>query len=119
MDETSINFPEEIWAPYQNPNVYQQFLFPIALGAIWEYPMPQVHSAIEECVKRIGADRIMWGTDMPIVMRFWTYKQNIEFIARHCDFLSKEDTDQIMGGTVAKLLGVDWPESGSGHSVTR
>jgi len=59
----------------------------------------------------------MWGTDMPIVMRFWTYQQNIDFVTRYCNFLSKKDTDLIMGGTIANLLGVDWPESGSGHSV--
>ena len=117
MDGDRLTFPEEVWAPFENPNVYQQFLFPIALGAVWDYPMPQVHSAIEECVKRIGADRIMWGTDMPIVMRFWTYQQNIDFITRYCNFLGQRDTDLIMGGTIANLLGVDWPESGSEDSV--
>ena len=119
MDDDGINFPEEIWAPYDNPNVYQQLLFPIALGAVWDYPMHQAHSAIEECVKRIGADRLMWGTDVPIVMRFWTYRQNIDFITRHCDFLGQKETDLIMGGTVAKLLGVEWPESGGGHAASR
>lgn len=109
VDGDRLTFPEDVWKPFDNPNVHLQFLFPIALGAVWDYPMPQAHSAIEECVKRIGADRLMWGTDMPIVMRFWTYQQNIDFITKYCDFLSETEKNLIMGGTVAKLLGVDWP----------
>ena len=68
--------------------------------------MAEVRPAIQECVQRIGADRLMWGTDMPIVMRFWTYRQNIDFIRRYCSFLSAEEMDAILGGTSARLMGV-------------
>ncbi len=106
MDGDGISLPPEAWKPFENPNAYLQLLFPIALGAVWDYPMPQVRPAIEECVRRIGADRLMWGTDMPIVTRFWSYRQNIDFIRRYCDFLSGDELDAIFGGTVARLLSV-------------
>ena len=112
MYAEGINFAPEAWEPFENPNLHLQFLFPIALGAIWDYPMPEVRPAIEECVRRIGADRIMWGTDMPIVMRFWTYRQNIDFIREYCDFLSKDELNAILGGTTARLLGVDSAPAG-------
>jgi predicted TIM-barrel fold metal-dependent hydrolase len=110
MDGGGLSFPEEVWKPFESPNVYLQLMFPIALGAVWDYPMPQVRPTIEECVNRVGAHRLIWGTDMPIVMRFWSYRQNIDFITRYCGFLSDAEMDLIMGGTVAKLLGVDWPD---------
>ena len=47
----------------------------------------------------------MWGTDMPIVLRHWTYRQNIDFIRSYCDFLGADEMAQILGGTVARLLG--------------
>ena len=68
--------------------------------------MPQVRPAIEECVRRIGADRLMWGTDMPIVTRFWSYRQNIDFIRRYCNLLSSDELDAILSGTTARLLSV-------------
>ena len=68
--------------------------------------MEEVRPTSQECVQRIGADRLMWGTDMPIVMRFWTYRQNIDFIRRYCSFLSAEEMDAILGGTSARLMGV-------------
>jgi predicted TIM-barrel fold metal-dependent hydrolase len=61
---------------------------------------------MEECVSRIGANRIMWGTDMPIVMRSWTYQQNLDFIRNYTGFLSEESTNAILGGTVSRLLGL-------------
>lgn len=101
-----ISLPDYVWAPFENPNVYLQFLFPIALGGDWDYPMPQVWPTIEECVDRIGVDRLMWGTDMPIVTRFWTYLQNIELFREHCTFLTSAEKDAILGDTAARLLGV-------------
>ena len=105
MDGDSVHVPDEVWAPFENPNLHLQLLFPIALGNVWDYPMPQAQPTVRECVERIGSRRLMWGTDMPIVTRFWTYRQNIDFIRSHCDFLSHKDRDAILGGTMARLLG--------------
>ena len=107
IEKDRLALPEEVWAPFDNPRLHLQLLFPIALGGVWDYPMPQVWPAIEECVRRIGADRLMWGTDMPMVTRFWTYRQNIDFIREHCDFLNPAEKDAVLGGNVARLLGVD------------
>jgi predicted TIM-barrel fold metal-dependent hydrolase len=106
MTNDSVNLPDEVFAPFDHHNLHLQFLFPIALGAVWDYPMPQVKPAIEKCVSRIGADRIMWGTDMPIVMRFWSYQQNIDLIRTYSDQISADERDLILGGTVARLLGI-------------
>ena len=113
VEGDKINLPDEVWLPFENPNAHLQFLFPIGLGPVWDFPMPQVRPTIEECVKRIGADRLMWGTDMPIVMRFWTHTQNIDFIRKYCTFLGSQEMDAIMGGTTARLLGVG-PLTGEG-----
>ena len=106
IDGDRIALPEAAWAPFENPKLHLQLMFPIALGDVWDYPMAEVRPTIQECVQRIGADRLMWGTDMPIVMRFWTYRQNIDFIRRYSSFLSTEEMDGILGGTSARLMGV-------------
>lgn len=105
IEGDGLKISEEVWAAFDNPNLHLQWLFPIALGAVWDYPMPQVRATIEECVARIGAERIMWGTDMPIVMRFWTYRQTLDHIREYTEFLSDEQRDDILGGTVSRLLG--------------
>ena len=106
MAEDSLELPDEVFLPFDHPNLYLQFLFPIALGAVWDYPMSQARAAIEKCARIIGADRLVWGTDMPIVMRFWTYRQCIDQIRKYSDFLSEQERNMVLGGTVARLLGV-------------
>jgi hypothetical protein len=40
-------------------------------------------------------------------MRFWTYRQNLDHIREYTESLSDEQRDAILGGTVARLLGLD------------
>ena len=104
-----LNISEEVWSAFDNPRLYLQWLFPIALGNIWDYPMPQVRSTIEEGIARIGPERIMWGTDMPIVMRSWTYRQNLDFMKMHTESLPNDSQNNILGNTLYRLLNLDNP----------
>jgi predicted TIM-barrel fold metal-dependent hydrolase len=101
-----FELPDELWRPFESPNLSLQLLLAIALGGTRDYPLPQAPPLMRELVEHIGADRMIWGTDMPIVMRHWTYQQNVDFIVKYCDFLSTEELAQIMGGNAKRLLGL-------------
>ena len=109
-----LNIPEYVWKPFDNPKLHLQLLFPIGLGHVWDYPMPQVRPTLQECLQRLGAHRLMWGTDMPMVLRYWTYRQNIDFIRKHCEFLTPVELDAILGGTTARLVGIELAERAAG-----
>ena len=111
IDGDRVALPDYVWEPFANQRLHLQLLFPISLGNVWDYPMGEVQPVIETCVSRIGARRLIWGTDMPMVMRFWTYRQNVDFIGRHCRFLADDDCAAILGGTAARLMNV--PGAGS------
>jgi hypothetical protein len=57
-------------------------------------------------VTRIGADQLLWGTDMPFQNRFCTYRQSRDWIEKYAGFLSQEDLSKIMGGSAARILGI-------------
>ena len=57
------------------------------------------------CIDRVGADRLMWGTDMPFQDRFCTYRQSRDLIGRYAP-LTEEERAAILGGTAARLLGL-------------
>ena len=78
------------------------------MGSVWEYPWREAEPTVELCVKRIGAERLIYGTDMPMVARFCTYTQTIDQFRRHCSFLADADREQILGGTAARLMGIPW-----------
>ncbi len=41
-----------------------------------------------------------------MVLRYYTYRQSLEHILRYCDFLSAEQMDMIVGGNMARLMGI-------------
>ena len=107
--EDRIEIPDEVYAtaPIESPNFHVQLLFDISLGGKWDYPMPQMHSCLEQMAERIGTDKLIYGTDMPLVMIHRTLRQTIEQIRSYCDFLSQEDKDLILGGNMARIMKLD------------
>ena len=108
MEDGTLELPDEVFdsAPIENPNFHLQLLFAIALGGDWDYPMHEVQPALETLTRRIGAERLIWGTDIPMVMRFYTYRQSLDHILRYSDFLSAHEKDLIVGGNVARLMAI-------------
>ena len=109
VEGDSLSVPDAVFdaAPLDNPNFSLQTLFAIGLGGIWDYPMPQIRPTMEKLVERVGVDRLIWGTDMPIVMRFYTYRQSLDCVRVNCDFLEQREVDLIVGGNMARLMGLE------------
>ena len=106
LDGDAIKLPEEIWAPFKNPNLSIEVSFPVRIGDVFDFPYREVVPTIEEMVERIGADRLLWGTDMPFQNRHCTYRQSRDHIERYCPFLEAEELRLIMGGSAARILGL-------------
>ena len=107
LDGDRFVFPETIWRTFEAPQCHLQLLFAISLGNLFEYPWTETESALQECVEHIGADRLIYGTDMPMVGRFCTYRQTLDQYRTHSDFLSESERQSIIGGTAARVLGVE------------
>ena len=109
LEGDRIVLPDEIWAPFENKNLSMEVCFPVRLGDIFDYPYREVWPTLQAMVERIGADNLLWGTDMPFQNRFCTYRQSRDWIERYCDFLSDAELAAIMGGTAKRILGIDDP----------
>jgi len=110
MEEDRVEMPQAVMdaIPADNPNYNVQILFVNALGGDYDYPAPQTKPVLEQMARQIGADRLMWGTDIPQNLRHYTYRQSHEAISRYCeDILSKTEIDQVLGGNMARLMGLE------------
>ena len=109
MHSDGISLPDEVFAaaPSDHPNFYVQLLFPIFFGGVWDYPMPQIRTTLEQVTEKIGVDRLIWGTDIPMVMRFVTYRQSLDALRVNLDFLTTDEIGRIVGGNMARLMGVE------------
>lgn len=107
LDADRLRLPDRVFEPFRASRAKLELLFPIALGNIWEYPYTELYPTIVQLVEMLGADRLIWGTDMPNVERFCTYRQTLDALRLHCqDILSEGEMAQIIGGTVAQVFGI-------------
>ena len=44
---------------------------------------------------------------MPNLERFCTYLQGLDFLRRHCGFITRDDMPLILGGNLARVFGLD------------
>jgi predicted TIM-barrel fold metal-dependent hydrolase len=102
-----LRLPAALFEPFDAPAARLQLLFHISLGNVWDYPYTELHGTIAELVDRLGSERLMWGTDMPNVERFCTYRQTLETFTVHCrGLVADADIANIVGGTAARLFGI-------------
>ena len=109
LDGERISLPDDIWAPFENPNLSLEVCFPVRIGDIFDYPYREVWPTMEAMVERIGPGQLMYGTDMPFQNRFCTYRQSRDWLERHfasSTGLTDDDLALIMGGTAARVLGM-------------
>ena len=66
--------------------------FRYSWGAIWEYPWKETEPTIVECLEKVGAKRLIWGTDLPMVARFCTYRQLLDQYRVHCNVSDRRRT---------------------------
>jgi len=98
--------PEPVAALLAHPQVWVEILYPISWGQTHEYPYPELRPALRALYDRLGGQRLVWGSDMPNVERNCTYRQSLDYLRFHADFISSEDMDRILGGNLVGLFGL-------------
>jgi predicted TIM-barrel fold metal-dependent hydrolase len=82
-----------------------EILYPIHWARTHDYPFPELRQAIETLYRRVGGERLVWGSDMPNVERNCTYRQSLDYLPRLASgWLPSADLDRILGLNVLRLL---------------
>ncbi len=69
----------------------------------WDFPYDEVKWVYEEAYAAFGS-RMVWGSDYPVVTGSMTHKQALEAFRTHCTFVTEDDREAILGGTLRELL---------------
>lgn len=77
------------------PNIAIGFsAVPILLGE--SPPFPQTLVLLREALGVVGAGKLLWGSDAPSVLPKYTYRQLIECVTVHADFLSETEVRALL-----------------------
>ncbi|MGH2460652.1 MAG: amidohydrolase family protein [Chloroflexota bacterium] len=77
---------------------------PLVYGPDEEYPWLRAQETARWAVETFGADKVMWGTDYPPTLTGGTYRQLLDWVRRHCAFLSADARANLLGGNAERLL---------------
>ena len=96
----------QVLASAEESNIYVKvsgFAYPAKQG--WEYPYPESQETLRALYEHFGPRRLLWGSDYPVVNYYMTYRQSLEVLRTHCDFIPAAEKNLILGENLARLLG--------------
>lgn len=70
----------------------------------WDFPYPESQAIFRRIVDGFGAERLYWGSDFPASRDQLTYRQSIEVVRSHADFLTPAQLTGILGDNLAALV---------------
>jgi predicted TIM-barrel fold metal-dependent hydrolase len=111
-DRDRIGWPPDIAALLDGAPVWTEVLYPIAWGGRVPYPYARAQAHFRQTYDRFGPAKLLWGSDMPNVGRYCTYRQALAYLWDHADFLSSEDRRRIFRDNTLALLASSPPASG-------
>ena len=86
--------------------VSAELLYPISWGGRFEYPYTKAMVHFRQLVGRFGSSRFVWGSDMPNVERYCTYRQTLTYAWNYADFLNDADRKAIFHDNALALFGL-------------
>jgi L-fuconolactonase len=95
---------EEIAALARSPNVFCK-LSGLLTEAGRDQPREALHPYTEHVVAAFGADRLMWGSDWPVLLLAGEYQEWFD-MARQLSGLRSAALDALMGGSAARFYGL-------------
>lgn len=103
-DKGIINWPEIVVRIQNEHRVHPEILYPIGIGGRREYPFTDALSQVRQIYDEFGASRLVWGSDMPNVERYCTYRQSYSYLAHRCDYMDETEREALFGGNLMSLF---------------
>jgi len=77
---------------------------PFQFSSLEEYPYPIAQNYIHKAKEALGAEKLIWGSDFPMLLSFCTYQQTLNLVKNNCNFFSEKEKKKVLGENIANLL---------------
>jgi predicted TIM-barrel fold metal-dependent hydrolase len=103
-EDDVVRLPDLLDQLLRNAPVSAELLYPIAWGGRMAYPYERALNHIRQLTGTYGSQCFLWGSDMPNVERYCTYRQSLHYLADNADFLSSQDMRSIFRDNALSLF---------------
>ena len=73
-----------------------------------DFPYPTAERYLHLALEHIGPSKILWGTDLPGLLRHLNYPQLVRLAKLHTQSLSSDEQAMILGENALRVYGADW-----------
>jgi predicted TIM-barrel fold metal-dependent hydrolase len=101
-----FEIPQEVLACLKNPNMRLEVMLHL-MAPDTAYPFPWAQKTLKLFYDELGPEKLIWGSDMPAAERSVTYRQSMDYVRLHADFMSEQDIELFFGGNAARLFNLD------------
>jgi len=84
-----------------------ELTLPIVWGRWYEHPYAELTPLIRTLYDAFGSEALVWGSDVPNVERYCTYRQSRDYLPRTCAFLNERDVRAILGENLRRFFRID------------
>lgn len=77
---------------------------PFQFSSFEEYPYPNAQKHIYQAKEALGAEKLIWGSDFPMLLSFCTYQQTLNLVKNNCTFFSEKEKRKVLGENITNLL---------------
>ena len=85
-----VALPDAVDRALRSGQVWSELLYPITWGGKHDYPYAHAARHFAQLFDAYGAARFVWGSDMPNVERYCTYRQSLTYAWEHFGFLDDD-----------------------------
>ncbi len=97
--------PDAVREALHRHRVHLEIVYPIQRGGHYRYPFDECRDSAAFLYHEFGPEKLVWGSDVPNVERYCTYRQSHEYLDTY-DFISQEDRELILGGNMERIFGI-------------
>ncbi|MHB8731467.1 MAG: amidohydrolase family protein [bacterium] len=105
VEHGRLNVPSLLTTLCLERGVLLEMTLPISYGARYEYPYQELAPIVQGLYDAVGPAHLVWGSDVPNIERYCTYRQSHAYLCHSCAFLSPADRQAILGGNLTAFFG--------------
>lgn len=97
---------EALWQKMVKLSLYENVYLGISAIPILlndPYPCNAANDLLRRIVELIGSRKLIWGTDAPTTLKMYTYRQLIDWVLIHSDFISDVEKEYIFFNNAESL----------------
>ncbi len=104
--EERFKIPQEILTCLQLPNMHLEVMLHL-MAPDSPYPFAWAQEMLHRLYDVLDPQKLLWGSDMPGAERSVTYRQSMDYVRSHAEFMSTADKSHFFGGNAARLFGLE------------